>query len=273
MIGRVRAALRAMFRIGALAAVTLVLYVARLACLPLAAAAPRAFGRVHFALMRTWARTALSLMGVRLAVDGRPPEPPFLLVANHLSYLDILVLLATVRGTLLSKAEIARWPVLGFLARTTGTLFVDRTRKRDLPRVIAEIERCSARGLGVAMFPEGTSSDGAGVLPFKPSLFEVALRTRRPVHCATLGYALAPDLPPAHMAVCWWGDMTFGDHVGRLLQLPRIDARVAFAPEPIAVAGIDDRKELARLAHATVAASFRPVRPADAPADPPAPDG
>jgi 1-acyl-sn-glycerol-3-phosphate acyltransferase len=250
---------RALFRIGLIAVATLSFYVARLTCLPLAPVAPRAFGRAHLALMRTWARTTLSIMGVRLAVTGRPPAPPFLLVANHLSYVDILVLLATVRGTLLSKAEIAHWPVLGFLARTTGTLFVDRTKKRDLPRVIAEIERCSARGVGVAMFPEGTSSDGSGVLPFKPSLFEVAVRTRTPVHCATLGYALAPDLPPARTAICWWGDMTFADHVWRMLHLPRIDARVAFAAEPVPVDEKTDRKDLARAAHDAVEAGFVPV--------------
>jgi hypothetical protein len=101
VISRARARLRAVLRIGAIAVATLAFYVARLACLPLAPVAPRAFGRAHLALMRTWARTTLRVMGVRLRQEGRPPEPPFLLVANHLSYVDILVLLASLRETAL----------------------------------------------------------------------------------------------------------------------------------------------------------------------------
>ena len=132
-----------------------------------------AVGRpLHQGTIRLWARACLGILGVRVRVDGPVPEPPFFLVANHLSYLDILVLHATVRGTFLAKAEIAGWPVLGWLARLAGTQFVERERRRDLSRVGGALSQLLARGEGVIVFPESTSTQGAQVLDFKPALFQ-----------------------------------------------------------------------------------------------------
>jgi 1-acyl-sn-glycerol-3-phosphate acyltransferase len=246
-------------RLAAIAAWTAAVYAARLASLALAPVSKRAFGRADRALHKHWAQVVARLIGMRIRAEGEPPRPPFLLVANHLSYADIILLQALTGSLFVAKSDVARWPLIGFVARTTGTLFVDRARRADLPRVLAGVEAAAARGLGVAIFPEGTSSDGSSVLPFRPSLFEVAVRTRLPVYCATLGYRVPEGSPPAHLSVCWWGDMAFLKHLYALLQIPSFEARAAFAPVPAGGAEPRDRKELARSARHAVASRFNPV--------------
>lgn len=208
--------------------------------------------------IRTWARGILWVMGVRVEVDGCAPAPPFFLVSNHLSYLDIPVLHSQLSGHFLSKAEIASWPIAGWLARMAGTLFVDRTRRRDLARVIPEVETLLRAGNGVVIFPEGTSSSGAEVLPFKPSLFEVPLRTGVAVSQAALQYRLAGDSPAVAETVCWWGEMPFASHFLKLLTLPGVDARVSFGSAPLVD---DDRKRLSDRARQAVLQEFRPTSP------------
>jgi 1-acyl-sn-glycerol-3-phosphate acyltransferase len=195
-------------------------------------------------------------MGMRLEVLGRAPVGPFFLVANHLSYMDIVALLATTPATFLSKAEVARWPLVGWLARSTGTLFVDRTKKSDLVRVLGAIRGSLSAGQGVVVFPEGTSSEGRDVLPFRPSIFEVPAMLGIPVRCATLTYRTPPGSAPANLAVCWWGDMAFFPHLLALLALPRFEVTVSFGTQELYEA---DRKRLAERARAAVLSEFRPV--------------
>jgi len=203
-----------------------------------------------------WARAVGRVLRMRVDVVGRPPAPPFLLVANHLGYVDIVLLAARIPGCFVSKAEVARWPLVGSMCRVVDTLFIDRDRKRDLPRMVDQIDAVCDSGRGVVLFPEGTSSKGDAVMPFRASLLEPAARSGRPVHHASLTYATPPDQPPAHLAVCWWGGMMFTPHVLRLLTLREFRARVTFGPEPIRAT---DRKVLARLLRNAVAREFEPV--------------
>ncbi len=253
---------RALTRSFVLAAWTGLWFLLRLLQAPLGPLAPRLRERLHDLSIRTWARGMARIVGMRVDVEGEPPRPPFLLVANHLSYLDIIALWTRAEGDFLAKSEIASWPVFGFLTRSAGTLFVDRTRAADLPRVIGELGAVLARRRGVIVFPEGTSSEGAHVLPFRPSIFEAALGTGHPVHCAALTYRTPPGAPPARLALCWWGDMEFLDHLYRVLMLPSFEARIVFVAEPARGA---DRKELARSAQALVQRHFAPVDTQPAP--------
>lgn len=207
-------------------------------------------------MLRLWTLGLVTILNIRVEVEGLAPAKPFFLVANHLSYVDILVLGSRLGSTFISKHELGDWPVLGHLARVTGTIFVNRTRKRDALRVLAEIDRAIARGAGVVLFPEGTSSRGDRVHPLKPALLEWAARRTHPVHVATLRYSTDDPSRPASDTVCWWGDMTFAPHFLHLLTIRRIRAQVAFAPQPVVES---DRGRLAAGLHATLETHFTPV--------------
>ncbi|MCS6926751.1 MAG: 1-acyl-sn-glycerol-3-phosphate acyltransferase [Candidatus Binatia bacterium] len=217
-----------------------------------------------------WARRVVALLGLRVNVHGVPPPAPCLFVANHLSYLDIVVLAAQMDAVFVAKAEVARWPVLGLLGRAVGTVFIDRARKRDLPRVIAAMIEVLRRGQRVVFFPEGTSSAGGTVLPFHSPLFEAAVRTGVPVRYASLTYRTICDTPPASRAVCWWGDMTFARHLYGLLRLSGVQVTLSFGRDTVAA---DNRKRFAVQARAAVLRLFSPVgsnadRPREHPAWP-----
>ncbi len=256
--------LRAPLRLALLIAVTPPLYLGWVFTRPLAWAFPRTDRGLQRLWIGSWARTSLWIMGVQATYEGPIPEGRYFLVANHLSYVDIPLLLARLDARFLAKSEIAKWPVMGMLARTTGTLFVDRSRKRDLTRVLGEVKGVLDRGPGVIVFPEGTSTDGGAVERFKPSLFEVPVEVDVPVHCAALHYHAPAGPLPAWQAVCWWGDAPFGPHFFQFLKQERTKATVTFCaeipPRPER-SGPSRRKDLCQAAQALVERSFTPSRP------------
>lgn len=247
---------RALLRLAALAAASALAVGACALAAGLDRMRPAAGEALARRTFQAWARTASAILGVRVRREGTPPAPPFYLAANHLGYLDVIVLAAHAPARFVAKSEVASWPVLGILARAGRTIFVDRASRADLPRVVRRMEEARRRGAGVTFFPEGTSSGGADILPLRSSLFEAAARAGHPVFCAGLSYATPAGAPAAREAVCWWGEMTFPDHFWGLLRLPRIDARLAFAPEPARGA---DRKALAASARAGLESVFTPV--------------
>jgi 1-acyl-sn-glycerol-3-phosphate acyltransferase len=204
-------------------------------------------------VVRRWARGMARIVGMRIRVVGEPPTPPFFLVANHLGYADIVVLLATVGTVFVAKHELNHWPVVGYLNRLVGTIFLDRASARDAHRVQSRIESRIQAGDGIAAFPEGTSSDGGAVQPMKAALFQWPAQQGYPVHVATIHYQTGPGLPPAREVVCWWGDMTFVPHVVELCRLPGFDATIRFGDQPIRG---NDRSELAVRAREVIAANF-----------------
>ncbi len=252
-------------RLTLLVLATIPLIVCWLMAVPLMLLVPATESVLQPMLVGTWARVTLWIMGVRVTVVGEPPSGGFFLVANHLSYIDIPVLLGRLNGRFLAKSEIASWPVMGFLARATGTLFIDRSRKRDLTRAIEEITSLLERGPGVIVFPEATSTDGAELREFKPSLFEVPSRLGIDVRCAALHYANPPGEPPAWETVCWWGDADFAPHFWDFLKLRRTDATVTFSPDAVSHQGAEGplgRKALAESSRAAITSIFTPSRPA-----------
>ena len=244
-----------------------VCWLAKLLGHPLGWVFPATRAPVHEAICRAWARGIAAVIGLHIRVEGRPPRAPFVLVANHLGYIDIVTLMAHAPGVFVSRGDVAGWPVLGTLAKAADTIFIDRALRRDVVRVNALIDAVLQRGLGLMMFPEGTSSSGEQVLPFRSSLLEPAVALGRPVSHATLAYRTGPGHGPAREAVAWWGDMTFPDHFWALLQLPRIDATVRFGDAPLSG---DDRHELSRALWTAVDAALprdaSPAPEADAPA-------
>ncbi len=230
----------------------LVLVAGSLVLLPV----PRLRSRWRMLLFRSWSRSLLPVLGVEVEVEGSPPEPPFFLVSNHLSYLDIPVLGSQQGAIFVAKSEIAGWPGIGVLCKAIQTIFIDRERLRDLPRVMREIDRELGRGMGVVLFAEGTSSKGATVLPFRPPLLEAAARSDIRVAYAALTYRTPEGEPPAHLSVCWWGGMEFTPHAAAFARLRHVRAKVVFGDRLI---HDGDRKQLARKLRDAVLENFEPV--------------
>lgn len=251
-----RATARRLLRAGALCAVTLALACAWFAAWPLMRMLPRFARRWRRVIFRSWARSALWICRIETRVAGGLPERPCYLVANHLGYVDILVIAAHVDATFVSMKELEGWPFFGLMARQFGTVFVDRSQKRAIPDVNRAIELAFERCDAVVIFPEGRHTRGAGVLPFRPALLEPAARDGHPVAWAVLHYSTASADPPASQAIPWV-DVPFLRQARLLLALERVEARLVFGADVVRQA---DRKELARLLHERVSAAFVPLQ-------------
>ena len=252
-VGRLR---RRYVRIVLLSLITGVFFAILWTAFVLLLPAPRLRRPARNAIFRVWARICLRIIGGRVRVEGTPPRAPFLLVCNHLGYVDVPVLAACTDAWFIAKMEMRSWPLVGVLCRSVGTIFIDRQLGRDLLRVNRLIEDVLGAGYGVVLFPEGTSTQGFGVRRFRTSLLDHPARTGMPVHAAALTYGTAPGEPPAHLSVCWWGDAPLFAHAQRLFELRRFDVVVRFGPEAV-IAG--DRKELAAKLHREVERLFEPV--------------
>lgn len=141
-----------------------------------------------------WARKTLRVLGIALQTEGRPAEGGALLVANHVSWLDIMALHAVCpRARFVSKSDVRSWPLLSGLADSAGTLYLERERKRDALRVVHTMAQALQAGDVVAVFPEGTTSDGHQLLPFHANLLQAAIATGMPVQPVALRYADSTD--------------------------------------------------------------------------------
>ncbi|MCM2269421.1 MAG: 1-acyl-sn-glycerol-3-phosphate acyltransferase [Thermoanaerobaculia bacterium] len=256
MTSNLRVRLRAFRRLALAAPVTFVAWAwaatASIALAPWPGARVRQQGHAF----RFWCRALCRIFGVRVRAAGTPPRPPFFLVANHLSYVDILVLGTELRCVFVAKAEIDDWPLFGALCRSVNTIFIDRQAKRDLPAILARIETTLGAGQGVVIFPEGTSSAGHEVPPFRSALLDLPARMGHAVHWATISYRVPAGATPPHLSVAWWGDMPLVPHLREFLALPWIEAPLVFGAEPCRD---DDRKRLAERLRAAVAAGFEPI--------------
>ncbi|MEO3817849.1 lysophospholipid acyltransferase family protein [Plantactinospora sp. B24E8] len=175
---------------------------------------------------RRWARLVLAAVGVTLVVRGEPPRNRALLVANHVSWLDIPAVLAVSPARMLAKHEVRRWPLIGSLAARGGTLFVDRTRPRALPETVVQVAGALRSGAVVAVFPEGTTWCGAPRADagcgwwsgrFRPAMFQAAVDARVPVVPVRLSYragSVGATAAPAFLA-----DESMLDSVRRVLAL------------------------------------------------------
>jgi 1-acyl-sn-glycerol-3-phosphate acyltransferase len=207
----------------------------------------------HF---QTWALLVVRLLNIKINLTNVSPRTPFLLVANHLSYVDIIVLASQLQCAFVAKSEVSQWPIVGWLTRSTDTVFINRRQHRNLIAATHEVHQLIDKGLGVVLFAEGTSTEGKRVAPFKSSMLEMAAHRRVPVYYATISYSTNLDEASADKSVCWWGDMTFTDHFFRLLQLSSFEALLKFGPEPVVAS---DRRVLAAKLWQAVNAQFIPV--------------
>lgn len=209
------------------------------------------------ALPQRWHRLVLRLLGIRVRVEGaRAKERPLLIVSNHVSWTDIMVLGSLGDVTFVAKADMARWPVFGTLARLQRTLFVDRDRTRTSRRQASELGERLADGEAVILFAEGTTCDGNVVGPFKTTLFgaaQAALASRADVDVVhvqpvAIAYTRLHGMPMGRLHrthAAWIGDSDLVPHIGALLREGGMDVEVHFG-EPVPFSRGSDRKKVAR---------------------------
>lgn len=191
-----------------------------------------------------WSAELLRILGIRLAA-GSPPEFAHgaLLVANHVSWLDVFIIHAAKRVHFVSKHEVRDWPLVGWLAWRAGTLFIQRAKKSDTARINLEMHALLKEGAWVAVFPEGTSTDGRRLLRFLPSLFQPAVDENLPVVPAALQY-LTPQGSYTD-AAAYADNVSFGTSLWRIAGEKEIVARITFGKT---IRG-DSRRDLADAAY------------------------
>ncbi len=185
--------------------------------------------RCH-ARVQSWSREMLHVLGIALEIRGQPPATgPVLLAANHISWLDILVMHAVRHCRFVAKSEVRHWPLVGPLATGAGTLYIERESRRDAMRIVHHIAESLQRGEIVAVFPEGTTSDGRSLLPFHGNLIQAAISTDAPVQPIALRFidtsSRAPTRTPSYV-----GDDTLMGSVWRTLNGPPVTAVIEFGP-------------------------------------------
>jgi 1-acyl-sn-glycerol-3-phosphate acyltransferase len=208
-----------------------------------------------------WCRRILRCLGIQCHVEGDLPgrlaesgEGFEAVVCNHLSYIDILLHTAARPFVMVAKTEVRNWPLLGWLTAQAGTVYVERGGNPETyPAVNAAMAHAYRSGLPVLFFPEGTTTDGSEVLPFRRGLFHSVLRDSVQVRSAALSYVLdGSDREAIAQSVCWWGDAGFVPHLFRFLGLRGLRASVRFGP----VIQGSDRFVLSECAHAAVSALY-----------------
>ncbi len=191
----------------------------------------------------------LASLDITCTVEGDPPLHG-LVVANHLSYLDVVVLAAVTPCFFVAKVEIGRWPFFGKAARSGGTIFIDRSSPKSAQTVAEQMKERLELSIPapLVLFPEGTSTDGSEVLRFHSRLFDPATSLGVPITTAAIRYAIHDGTPEREL--CWYGDETFVDHLWKVLGVGGFEAEVRFG-EPRVYA---DRRVAADTTHDEIAA-------------------
>lgn len=217
----------------------------------IAFAFPRLTQDQRDARVSAWAQQMLGILGIELRLLGTPAGGPVLLVANHISWLDILVMHAARHCRFVSKAEVERWPLIGTLATGAGTLYIERESRRHAMRVVHHMAEALRAGDVLAVFPEGTTSDGQAVLPFHANMLQAAISADAPAQPVALAFVEAATGQPS-FAPSYIGDDTLVASLWRTLTAPPLAAVVAFG-QPQHAQGRDRRAWAAALREAVQA--------------------
>lgn len=202
--------------------------------------------------VKRWSYSLLRILGVHLHLHGEPPirpTEPVMLVANHVSWLDIFAINAVVPVRFVAKSEVRRWPVIGWLSAQSGTLFIERAQRRDTARINQLVAEVMLAGDVAAVFPEGTTTDGSQVLRFHSSLLQPALLAAAGLQPVALRFEHGDGSLCVEAA--YDGDKSLWDTFRSIVAQPEIHAQVWFLPALTARAG--HRRELADAAQAAIA--------------------
>ena len=190
------------------------------------------------------------IVGLRVKTIGEISAlRPLLLVSNHLSYLDVLILGATTPARFTPKSEVANWAIIGWICKLLDAVFIERKNDK-IKNASAKMKKALAAGEVISLFAEGTTGDGKHLLPFKSSLFSIAEEKLENgeilVQPAIIKYTHIGSLPiesTQWAKIAWYGDMSLAPHLWQLLQLGKIDVSVTILP-PVTLAQFGDRKKL-----------------------------
>ncbi len=243
-------------RVTALALWTFFLFPIRCLSIPIAPLSRNAEVAWRRLLFRVWGVGACRIAGMRVTITGTPPKPPFYLVTNHLSLVDVVLLGRATGCVFVSRADVREVGVLGYMAKVMNTIFIDRSKKRDTQRVNDIIHATLDKGYGVHFFAESRISQDAQVHPFKPPLLEPAVQRNIPVHYAAISYSTPPGAPSAKTTIVWLDGVSLAQSILNVLRLPSFNATINFGDAPITA---PDRKELADKLYKATLERFTPV--------------
>ncbi|MFY3386919.1 lysophospholipid acyltransferase family protein [Paracidovorax sp. MALMAid1276] len=200
--------------------------------------------------VQAWSMQLLAHAGIHLRIQGQPPVTgPVMLVANHLSWLDIPVMHAARHCRFVSKADVQGWPIIGALATAAGTLYIERSSRRDALRMVKTMQEALQRGEVLAVFPEGTTGDGREMLPFHANLLQAAVAANAPVQPVGLRFVDratgATSFAPSYI-----GDETLVGSIWRTLSAPAIEAVVHYGETELPAGR--DRRSFTHDLHARV---------------------
>jgi 1-acyl-sn-glycerol-3-phosphate acyltransferase len=239
------------------------LALAALALLPAQIIAVRLGPRIGSAIPRLFHRLTCRCLGVHVAITGDPPPPDSggLIVANHVSWLDISVIGAQRPLSFVAKSEVADWPVIGLLSKLQRTVFIDRARRAATADVAAEMGGRISAGEAVVLFAEGTTGDGTRILPLRSSLLGAAHQALGrsdeadiPIYPLTITYTGFHGMAGGRderSALGWYGDTELAPHLRAMLAAGAIDVTLSWS-EPIAMGRKTSRKEATRLAEEAI---------------------
>jgi 1-acyl-sn-glycerol-3-phosphate acyltransferase len=192
---------------------------------------PRASAERRRALMQRWCAKLLAILNIQPQVEGEPPsrgETAAMIAANHVSFIDIMLISSVCPTRFVAKSEIRAWPLAGWIADRAGTLFIRRDQMRDMARIDARVREVMAEGDCVGLFPEGITTEGDELLKFHTSLFEPAVANNAHVHPVAIRYEHPDGTLCREMSFI--GDRSFGESIALILGQRKVRARIMFAP-------------------------------------------
>lgn len=211
--------------------------------------------RVTTFFVPIWSNIFLSILGINVRLKNKQYKTKrqnYFIIGNHLSYLDVVIVGSQFPVLFVGKKEVKKWPLLGTLAWLGGMLFIDRSITGATYRpYVQQIASALREGFHIAIFPEGTSSNGDRVLPFKKTIFSCPVIAQVPILPVSIRYVSVdhePFGPQNQDVVCWYGNMTFIDHFWRLLNLKRFEVEIIVHPPAIEKPEVDWLKQNGELA-------------------------
>ena len=196
-------------------------------------------------------RLVLKLLSIKIIIKGDLGEDGSLIVSNHASWIDIFIISSVIKTSFVSKSEVSKWPLVSWLAKLQGTIFINRNNPKELTKIANEIHDRISKKQNVVLFPEGTSSDGNRVLPFKSSIFilcELTDRSKLNIQPISIAYTKYNGLTMGRIErtlIAWYGDMDLLTHLYKLIRSGSFEVEVTFHNR-IDISEKKSRKDIAR---------------------------